>query len=71
MPQSTHDRAAELHNLAVHAHAAAAVAHNKGDHRTAHELTRQAHEHSTKVLELSEELAAKNGTRSRVHSHKP
>ena len=44
MPQSTHDRIAELHNLA--AHAPAAVSHGKGDHLTAHELSRQAHEHS-------------------------
>ena len=29
MPQSTHDRIAELHNLAAHAHAAAATAHGK------------------------------------------
>ena len=29
MPQSMHDRAAELHNLAAHAHAAAATAHGK------------------------------------------
>src|ERR1035438_6762659 len=46
MPQSTHDRAAELHNLAAHAHTAAAVAHGKGDHLTAHELSKQAQEHS-------------------------
>lgn len=70
MPQSTHDRAAELHNLAAHAHAAAAVAHNKGDHRTGHELTRQAHEHSTKAQQISEDLAAQNATSSRVQSHK-
>jgi hypothetical protein len=44
MPQSAHDQAAELHNLA--AHAAAATAHGKGDHLTAHELSEQAHEHS-------------------------
>ena len=44
MPQSPHDRASELHNLAAHAHAAAAVAHHKGDHLTACELTKQAHE---------------------------
>src|ERR1700719_2302493 len=37
MPQSTHDRTAELHNLAAHAHSAAATAHGKGDHLTAHE----------------------------------
>ena len=46
MPQSPHDRVAELHNLAAHAHAAAATAHGKGDHLTAHELSEQAHEHS-------------------------
>ncbi len=32
MPQSTHNRLAELHNLAAHAHTAAAVAHGKEDH---------------------------------------
>ncbi len=59
MSQSPHDRLAELHNLAAHAHAAAAVAHGKGDHLTAHELTLQAHEHSTNARKLSEELAKK------------
>jgi hypothetical protein len=59
MPQSAHDRAAELHNLAAHAHAAAAAAHGKGDYLTAHELTKQAHEHSTNVHKLAEELALK------------
>ena len=61
MPQSPHDRVAELHNLAGHAHFAAAVAHGKGDHLTAHELSVQAHEHSTNARKLSEELAAKGG----------
>jgi hypothetical protein len=46
MSPSTHDRTVELHNLAAHAHTAAAVAHGKGDHLAAHELTKQAHEHS-------------------------
>jgi hypothetical protein len=58
MSPSQHDRIAELHNLAAHAHAAAAVAYDKADHPTAHELSRQAHEHSTNALKLSEELAA-------------
>lgn len=61
MPQSTHNRVAELHNLAAHAHAAAAVAHEKGDHLTAHELTKQAHEHSMNVHNLYDELASKAG----------
>ena len=56
MPQSSHDRAAELHNLASHAHAAAAAAHGKGDHRTAHELSKQAYELSRSALKHSEEL---------------
>jgi len=57
MPQRTHERAAELHNLAAHAHAAAATAHGKGDHFTANELSKQAHEHSMNAHKLSEELA--------------
>ncbi len=55
MPQSPHNRAAELHNLAAHAHTAAAAAHGKGDHLTANELTRQAHEHSTNAWKHSQE----------------
>jgi hypothetical protein len=61
MPQSPHARIAELHNLAAHAHFAAATAHDKGDHLTAHELSKQAHEHSTNARKLSDELAAKAG----------
>jgi fructose-1,6-bisphosphatase/sedoheptulose 1,7-bisphosphatase-like protein len=57
MPQSAHDRTAELHNLAEHAHAAAAVAHGKGDHMTAHELSKQALEHSMNAYKHSEELS--------------
>jgi len=58
MPQSIHAHAAEMHNLAAHAHQAAATAHGKGDHLTAHELSKQAHEHSTNAHKLSEEQAA-------------
>jgi hypothetical protein len=56
MSQSSHNRAAELHNLAAHAHSAAATAHGQGDHLTAHELTRQAHEHSVNAQKYVEEL---------------
>ena len=56
MPQSTHDRTAELHNLAEHAHAAASVAHAKGDHLTAHELSKKTLEHSMNAYRHSEEL---------------
>ena len=58
MPQSVHDRAAELHNLASHAHAAAAVAYQKGDHLTAHELSQKAHEHSILAHQHSVEIKA-------------
>ena len=57
MSQRNHERAAELHNLAAHMHTVAAVAHGKEDHLTAHELSRQAHEHSMNVRKLAEEVA--------------
>jgi len=66
MPHSTHDRAAELQNLAAHAHTAAATAHGKGDHLTAHELSKQAHEHSMNAHKLFEELAKEAGLRSKA-----
>ena len=59
MPQSPHNRVAELHNLAAHAHPVAAVAHGKGDHLTAHKLSKQALEHATNAQKLSEELVTK------------
>jgi hypothetical protein len=65
MPKTLHDRAVEIHNLAAHAHAAAAVAHGKGDHLTAHELTKQAREHSMNALKLTEELVAEHAKSSK------
>ncbi len=59
MSQRTHERAAELHNLAAHAHMAAAVAHGKGNHRTANELSKLAHEHSRNAQKLAAELEKK------------
>ena len=59
MPQSPHNRVAELHNLAAHANTTAAAAHDKGDHLTGHELSKQAFEHSMNAHKLSEELANK------------
>jgi len=41
-----HPRAAELHDGAAHAHRVASVTHEKQDHQTGHELSRQALEHS-------------------------
>jgi len=59
MPPSPHNRIAELHSLAAHAHTAAAVAHGKGDHLSAHDLSKQAFEHSMNAHKLSQELATK------------
>ncbi len=54
--QSTHHRAAELHNLAAHAHAAAAAAQDKGDHLIAHELSQRALEYSIQAHQHSFEI---------------
>jgi hypothetical protein len=62
MPQSTHNRSAELHNLAEHTHDVAA--HDKADHLTAHELTKQANEHSKKTHKRDELPAAKVAKRN-------
>ena len=56
MSQSTHDRAAELHNLAAHTHTAAAESHGKADHLTAHEFSRKDLEHSLGAYRHSEQL---------------
>jgi hypothetical protein len=58
MPQSSHDPAAELHNLASHSHDVAAVAHGKADHRSAHELSNQDHEIDREDLKRTEQLDA-------------
>jgi hypothetical protein len=54
MPRDAHIRAAEFHDLAAHAHRAAAAHHDKGDHQTGHEFSRQAMEHSSKAYKFSE-----------------
>jgi hypothetical protein len=41
-----HQRAAELHDIAAHAHRTAEEQRGKQDHLTGHELSRQALEHS-------------------------
>jgi hypothetical protein len=57
MPQSTHDRAAELHNMAAHAHLAAATAHGKADYQNANELSKHACELSLEAHKHSQQLA--------------
>jgi hypothetical protein len=64
MPQSSHDQAAELHNLASHTHAAAAVAHGKADHLTDHELNKKADELSRSAPKHADQIdtpAAESG----------
>ena len=68
MPQSPHTRIAELHNLAAHAHAAASAAHGKGDHMSAHELSRKALEHSMNAFGLSEKLATESAKAPKAHT---
>jgi hypothetical protein len=64
MPQSTHNRSAELHNLAEHTHDAAG--HDKSDHLTPHELTKQADEHSNKTHERDQILDANVAKRDKA-----
>jgi len=49
MPQSKHNRLAELHNVAEHTHYTAA--RDQADHLTPHELTQQANEHTRETKE--------------------
>jgi hypothetical protein len=65
MPQSTHNRSAELHNLTQHTHDTAA-AHNKADHLTPNELTKQADEHSKKKHEHDEAPDAGGAKRNKA-----
>jgi hypothetical protein len=50
-----HQRAAEFHDLAAHAHRAAAAHLDKEDHLTGHELSKQAMEHSSNAFQQSQE----------------
>jgi len=44
-----HQRVVELHDSAAHAHLVGAEAHEKQDHQTGHERSRQALEHAQKA----------------------
>jgi hypothetical protein len=44
----------EMHNIAAHAHLAAAEQHGKSDHLSAHESSGIAMEHSRKAFELAQ-----------------
>jgi hypothetical protein len=61
MPNDSHQRAAEFHELAAHAHRVAATHHSKEDHLTGHELSKQAMEHAVKAYKASQEALEKSG----------
>jgi hypothetical protein len=60
MPNDSHQRAAQFHELAVHAHCVAATHHLKEDHQTGHEHSKQALEHAHKAFEWSQEVHRKS-----------
>jgi len=66
MAYDAYQRVIEFHRKAAHLHEAAAASHNKGDHLTAHELSKQAHEHSMEALKHSQAAMehAKTGKQS-------
>jgi hypothetical protein len=55
MANDSHQRAAEFHELAAHAHRAAMTNHEKQDHLTGHELSRQALEYATQAFQFSKQ----------------
>jgi LmbE family N-acetylglucosaminyl deacetylase len=71
-----HQRAAELHDVAAHAHNAAAGHQGHQDHLTAHELSRQAAEHSRLAWVRTQRLAGnvtpavsqRQATEARAHA---
>jgi hypothetical protein len=56
MPHESHQRAAEFHELAAHAHRAAAAHRGKDDHQTGHEHSKQAMEFSIELSQLRKKL---------------
>jgi hypothetical protein len=55
MNNGPHWRAAELHDLAAHAHRTAATHHDKEDHQTGHEHSKQAMEHAGRAYQYSQQ----------------
>jgi hypothetical protein len=62
-----HQRAAELHDLAAHAHRAAEQ-HGKQEHETGHELSRQALEHSQAAHRQTQLSVNRHGIETFGHS---
>ena len=51
--------------LAAHAHSVQLIAHRKGDYLTAHELTKQAHDHSMNAQKITEKLPSRTNETAR------
>jgi hypothetical protein len=64
MAYDSHQRAAELHEQAAHAHRAAMVQHGKGDHLTGHEQSKQALEYSSKAHQFTLEAVKESEARA-------
>lgn len=62
--KDSHQKAAEYHDLAAHAHRTAAAHYEKGEHQTGHEHSRQALEHSQRAYEAAQEADKHILTRS-------
>ena len=67
MNYDSHQRAAEFHEMAAHAHRAAAVSHGKQDHFTGNELSRQAMEHASKAHQATLEAFAQSAELAKSH----
>ncbi len=66
-----HIRAAELHDIAQHAHAKSAVAHEKQDHKTGHERSQKALEHSEAAFYKSVEAHQEAAKEASLSEQKP
>ncbi len=63
MPQDSHKKAAEHHEIAAKSHRTAAEHHEKGDNKVAAEHATKAHEHSTEAHKHSTEAHAKSAAK--------
>jgi len=61
MPTVSHQRAAELHELAAQAHLIASAHHGEEDHETGHKLSKHALEHANKAYQMSLEAHWESG----------
>ncbi len=68
MNYDSHYRAAELHEMAAHAHRAAAAHHDKQDHLTGNEHSRQAMEHANKAHQATLEAFAQSAELAKARS---